>query len=154
MLPPFAAHFDFGTATSIVAAGYTRVAETTTFSAAQGFGWQSGTIASRDRGTGTALDRDLNFTQNGVFAVNLPNGRYQVDAIFGDRGNFFHDNMGIFLEGAQVDSVSTGNAQVANRSYAVDVVDGQLNLRLQDLGGADPNVTIEALDIALLQLFG
>jgi methyl coenzyme M reductase subunit C len=152
--PPFAAHFDFGTATSIVAAGYTRVTETTTFNAAQGYGWQSGVIGSRDRGTGTALDRDLNFTQNGVFAVNLPNGRYQVDAIFGDRGNFFHDNMGIFLEGAQVDTVSTGNAQVVNRSYVVDVIDGQLNLRLQDLGGADPNVTIEAMDIALLQLFG
>src|SRR5262249_22973305 len=39
----FSAKYDFGTATSPVASGYTRVTNTTAFSAATGFGWQSGT---------------------------------------------------------------------------------------------------------------
>ena len=83
--PPFAASYDFGTAISPLAAGHIRVTETTSFTAAQGYGWQSGAIGSRDRGTGTALDRDFNFTPNGVFAVNLPNGLYQVNVTLGDR---------------------------------------------------------------------
>ena len=148
--PPFAASFDFGTAISPLAAGHIRVTETTTFTAAQGYGWQSGTISSRDRGTGTALTRDLNFTPNGVFAVNLPNGLYQVNVTLGDSGAFVHDSMGVFLENAQVDTVSTASTQVVTRSYSVNVTDGQLTLRLQDLGGADPNVAIEALAIANL----
>jgi rhamnogalacturonan endolyase len=45
--------FDFGTDTSPVASGYARVSPATVFSAGQGYGWQSGTIDSRDRGMGT-----------------------------------------------------------------------------------------------------
>jgi fibronectin type 3 domain-containing protein len=151
---PFSAHFDFGTSNSPLEAGYTRVTETTKYNAGLTYGWQSGTISSRDRGTGSNLDRDLNFTSNGTFAVDLPNGRYQVDMILGDTGPYWHDNMGIYLEGIQKDGVSTASGQVVRRSYTVDVLDGQLNLLLKDLGGTDPNVTIEALDIALLELFG
>ena len=77
-----------------------------------GYGWQSGTINSRDRAIGSSLDRDLNFTMNGTFAVDLPNGSYQVDMILGDEGPYLHDNMGIFLEGTQVDTVSTAAGQV------------------------------------------
>ncbi|MGA2617873.1 MAG: hypothetical protein ABSF26_09695 [Thermoguttaceae bacterium] len=150
----FVAHYDFGTATSPVQAGYTQVTPTTKYSSALKYGWQSGTIGARDRGTGTSLDRDLNFTHNGTFAVDLPNGQYQVDMILGDLGSYLHDNMGIFLEGTQVDSVSTAAGQVVSRSYTVNVTNGLLNLELKDLGGTDPNVCIEALDIALLQLTG
>ena len=55
--------------------------------------------------------------------------------------------MGIFLEGQQVDTVDTAAWQVVTRTYRVTVADGQLTLGLQDLGGTDPAVAIEAMRI-------
>ena len=150
----FSAHYDFGMANSPVQAGYTRVSEGTRYSAALGYGWQSGMIKSRDRNTGSLLDRDLNFTTDGTFAVKVPNGHYAVDMVLGDRGPYWHDQVGVYLEGALVDTVSTTNGKIANRNYEVDVTDGLLKLRLKDLGGSDPNACLEALDIALKEVFG
>ena len=148
--PPFSAKYDFGTATSPVQTGYTQVTENTKFSSTLGYGWKSGTIVSRDRGIGSNLDRDFNFTTNGTFAVNLPNGNYQVNMDLGDKGPYLHDDMGIFLQGAQVDEVTTAASQVVSKSYTVNVVNGQLDLLLKDLGGVDPNVCIESLSITTL----
>ena len=47
----FAAYFDFGTPSSAVAAGYTRVSEATIYSSVLGYGWRSGVIRSVDRGS-------------------------------------------------------------------------------------------------------
>ena len=69
----------------------------------------------------------------------------------GDTGAYLHDNMGIFLEGTQVDTVSTAASQVVSKSYTVSVMDGQLDLLLKDLGGVDPNVCIESLSITILR---
>jgi hypothetical protein len=55
--------------------------------------------------------------------------------------------MGIFLEGVQVDTVSTTAGQVVTRTYQVKVRDGQLTLRLKDLGGKDPNVVIQGIQV-------
>ena len=150
--PPFAAHYDFGTSTSPVVPGYNQVSEGTNYTGARGYGWQSGTIKSRDRGIGSYLERDLNLTTDGTFVVDLPNGRYAVDLILGDTGAFSHDQMGVFFEGSLVDTVSTAIGQTVNRHHEVQVTDGQLTLRLRDQGGTDPNVCIQALDLALLQL--
>ena len=50
-------------------------------------------------------------------------------------------------EGTQVDTVSTAAGQIVTKSYTVTVSAGQLDLSLQDQGGSDPNVVIEALDV-------
>src|SRR5262249_31142154 len=55
---------------------------------------------------------------------------------------------GVFLEGAQVDSVTTAGGQWATRAYIVTVADGQLNLRLLDLGGSDANAVLNSLELA------
>jgi hypothetical protein len=141
------AHLDFGTASSPVASGYTQVTQSTNYGAAQGYGWQSGAIVGLDRGTGTDLTRDLNYTSIGTFAVDVPNGSYSVTLTTGDMGAAQHDQMGIFLEGTQVDTVSTAAGQIVTRTYTVTVADGQLNLQMKDLGGSDPNITIEGLDV-------
>ncbi len=120
--------------------------EATKYSAALGYGWQSGTIARRDRAGGTDLTRDFNFTTNGTFAVDLANGTYNVTVTTGDR-SYSHDQMGVFLEGTQVDSVTAPAGQYVMRTYSVTVSDGQLTLQLKDLGGSDPNVVINGLDI-------
>src|SRR5581483_4233108 len=43
--------------------------------------------------------------------------------------------------------VTTAAGQWLTRTYAVTVSDGQLTLRLRDLGGSDPNVVLNALDV-------
>jgi fibronectin type 3 domain-containing protein len=127
-----------------VASGYTRVSPATVFSTAQGYGWQSGTIDSRDRGTGSDLNRDFDFTTDGTFAVNLANGSYNVTVTMGD-ASYPHDQMGVFLQGIQVDSVTTAAGSFVTTTYSVTVSGGQLTLRLKDLGGSDLYAVINAL---------
>ena len=147
LVPVATRFFDFGTASSALASGYARVAPTTRYSSALGYGWLSGTVDSRDRGTGTALWRDFNFTALGAFVVDVPNGAYDIAVYTGDASGA-HEQMGIFLEGAQVDSITMAAKELLTRVYRTAVSDGQLTLLLDDLGGADPNVVIDALEVA------
>ncbi len=144
---PYAAYFDFGTGNSAVKAGYTRVTHATAYTAGRGYGWSAGNVQSRDTGVSTALDRDLNYSRDATFVVDVPNGKYQVDLIVGDRGNVVHDQMSFYLEGVQVGTKTTGSRRVVGRGYRTEVTDGQLALRLRDLGGRDPHVAIEALRV-------
>jgi formylglycine-generating enzyme required for sulfatase activity/fibronectin type 3 domain-containing protein/PKD repeat protein len=144
---PVARRFDFGTTASPVAAGFTRVAQTTTYTPAAGYGWLSGTVDSRNRSAGNDLTRDLDFTALGTFAVDVPAGIYDVTVTSGDASSG-HDQMGVSLEGAQVDSLTTPANQWISRTYQVAVLDGQLTVQLQDLGGVDKNAVINALTVA------
>ena len=65
----------------------------------------------------------------------------------GDLGGPIHDQMAVYLEGTKVDTITTASGQVLARTYTVSVTDGQLTLRMQDLGGSDPNVTLIGLDV-------
>ena len=78
--------------------------------------------------------------------MDLANGDYDVIVTLGDTAQA-HDLMGVFLEGAQVDTVTTTAGQPVARTYRVTIGDGQLNLRLFDLGGSGPWVMINALDV-------
>jgi hypothetical protein len=138
--------FDFGTSSSPVAAGYTRVTDNTNFSTSLGYGWVSGIVKSRDRGTSDPLTRDFNYTTGATFGVNLPNGTYKVTLTSGD-ATAAHDQEAIYLEGNQVDLIGTAAGQFVVRTYTVTVSDGQLTLRLKDLGGSDKDAVINALTI-------
>jgi fibronectin type 3 domain-containing protein len=138
--------FDFGTATSPVAGGFVAVTNTTTYTPLLGYGWLAGTITARDRGAGNSVTRDLNFTPNGTFVVDLPNGAYTVRIVMGD-ATAPHDQMGVSLEGALVDTVSTNTNQFSSKTYQVTVSDGQLTVQLHDLGGSDANVVINSLEV-------
>ena len=142
-------HLQFGAANSAVASGYTLVTPATAYSAAQGYGWQSGTASSRYDSTATGLtpiQLSYDYTHNATFAVNLANGTYNVTVTMGDDG-YSHDQQGVFLQGTQVDSVTTAARQYSTHTYTATVTNGLLTLALQDLGGNDPNVVINALDI-------
>ena len=83
--------FDFGTATSAVQPGYTRVSPGTLYSAATGYGWGNTGVDSRDRGaTGTgsgeeSLERDFCLVNAGnAFYVDIPNGKYRITMLVGD----------------------------------------------------------------------
>ncbi len=137
---------DFGQATTPVAAGYQQLAETDVYAASVGYGWQAATISSFDRATDGDLLRDFHYAPQGTFLVDLPNGLYEVVLTMGDAGGM-HEQMGVFLEGAQVDTVTTAAGQYAIRDYVVEVTDGQLTLDLIDQGGSNANIVINALEV-------
>jgi large repetitive protein len=83
--------FDFGTASSPVQSGYTRVSPNTLYSPSTGYGWGKTGADSRDRGaTGTgsgeeSLERDFCLVNAGnAFYVDLPNGKYRVTLLVGE----------------------------------------------------------------------
>lgn len=141
--------FDFGTPTSPVMAGYIGISHLTKYAAAPGFGWASGTIDSRDRGaTSDDLVRDFCFTADGVFRVDLPNGKYTVTIAIGD-ASYPHDQQGIFLQGQQMDVITTAAKEVATKVYSgVDVSDGKLLVGLKDMGGTDKAVCVQSMVVA------
>jgi fibronectin type 3 domain-containing protein len=144
---PGTVYFDFGTATSTLTPGYTKVTSSTTYSPALGYGWSSGTIGERDRGKPAWSDQSaFNFTTDGSFAVDLANGTYVVTLTSGD-SLVMHDQEGIFLQGSQVDTITTAANQFVTRAYIARVTDGRLVLGLKDLGGTDPNCMINSLQI-------
>jgi ELWxxDGT repeat protein len=145
--------FDFGTATSPVASGYDGVSASTAYSPVRGYGWTAGTIINVDRANGAgALDQDINYGTDGTFQLDLPNGRYQITLDLGDTESASHDDVGIFLQGTQVDTVTTPAGQVLPYTYTVVVTNGSLTVRLQDQGGSDPNFAIAGLSVVTAPL--
>src|SRR5690606_11448625 len=93
------------------------------------------------------LTRDGNANPDIIFQVDLPNATYDVTQYFGDAGAH-HDDVGVFLQGGQVDTVTTAEGQFLTKTYTgVVVSDGTLTLRLTDLGGTDPNARINGMSI-------
>jgi hypothetical protein len=144
--PAYVGRFDFGTTTSPVAENYTRVTRYDSYSVAVGYGWHLGSVADISRSTGTDLTRDVNFTHDATFSLDVANGEYDVLATLGDT-SLAHDLVGVFLEGIQRDTVTTSAGQVVERTYRVSVSDRQLNLRLADLGGSDWWAMINGLEV-------
>ena len=145
---PFLIQFDFGTVLSPLAEDFERISSFSEYEVSVGYGWADGIIREAVIASGSATTRDLNITEDGTFLVDVPsNGRYKVTLTMGDRLSSAHDLMGVVLEGVQVDTVNTLTRPSVTRSYVTTIADGQLNLRLQDLGGVDPDVVIQAMAV-------
>lgn len=148
--PPSARNFDFGTATSPVASGYTRVTEATAYTAG-GFGWtDTSTLESRDRtGVTDALRRDFVMSSSAArtFKVDLPNGTYNVAVTQGDQ-SFLHDNMVVKANGVtKLPDVDTPAGTFVTNTFAVTVTGGSLSLEFSDAGGTDPTWVINGVSI-------
>ena len=145
---PFVFRADFGTETSPVEAGYVQVTPDRLYSLAQGYGWQFGQVTAVDQGVGaswTNLTRDYVMTDGALFAVDVPNGFYQVSVYMGE-GVRSHRQMQTFAEDVLVNNTTSQAGEVANPAYWVLVSDGQLNL---NFSGTD-NVVINAIEITQL----
>jgi fibronectin type 3 domain-containing protein len=142
-------NFDFGTAASPVASGYTRVTESTIYNPTLGYGWtDTSNVGSRDRGTPDSLRRDLVFSSSDrVFNVDLANGEYTVKLTIGDN-NYMHDNIDVYAEGAlKVNDLTVSAGSFTQQTFGVTVYDGQLNLKFVDDGGSDVNWVINTIEI-------
>lgn len=143
----FEGHYDFGTSSSPLAAGYTRVTHATVYAGA--FGWQAGAagLGSLDRSScSDPLKRDMNYLEQGTFSVAVPNATYSVTVTLGD-WTTAREQMGVSLEGIQVDAVDTAAMAPVSKTYSATVFDGTLDLKLEDKEGSSPYVTILGLDI-------
>ncbi|NBX29941.1 hypothetical protein EBR04_05750, partial [bacterium] len=139
--------FDFGPFGSPVGSGSIPVSATTMFagSALLAYGWQGGgrfdTLAAP--GASNPVTGDGVVSTGGTFAVNLPNGTYDVEVTVGDEqasreaGNYW-------IEGVRLGSVSTEQGSHSTLTHRVEVHDGQLNLML---GTPDRPVTLNALKV-------
>ena len=144
--PPPPPLFDFGTASSPVETGYVRVTEKTAWADGRGYGWIAGTVASRDRGTGSARDRDFVFSKDATFAVDVRPGRYEVTVTIGDAAAA-HDEVEVAVGDDAGDTVTVADGQLATRIFEIEVSEPPLLVGIVDGGGADVNALINALEI-------
>jgi rhamnogalacturonan endolyase len=131
--------FDFGSATSPVAEGYTQVTNTTLYTAQLGYGL-SALTDYRDRGTTDNLTRDFVISPSYSFRVDLPDGQYDVKIISGDASA--SNKTTIAAEGISLGTISSSSGQFGELDRYVTVTDGALNL---DISG---NGRLNALEIA------
>jgi len=148
-VPSTSRYFDFGTSSSPVEAGHTRVSSSTGYSASLGYGWSSTVgLSSRDRGAPDNLRRD--FVQSSgdhTFSVDLPNGNYQLILVIGDH-SYRHDFIDTYAEGIlRVNDLTVASGLFGGVLFVVTVADGQLNIRFHDDGGSDANWVINAITI-------
>lgn len=111
--------FDFGTTTSAVQPGYTRVSPATLYSLGTGYGWGATGVDSRDRGaTGTgsgeeSLERDFCLVNAGnAFYVDIPNGKYRISLLVGDKSG----KSGVVVRADGIPIVPSMGAAVGNFS--------------------------------------
>jgi fibronectin type 3 domain-containing protein len=148
-IPAATYKYDFGTGSSNLAGGYTRVTEATVYSAG-GFGWVDATgLESRDRSGPDDLNRDFVMSSSAArtFKVDLPNGNYSVSITMGDN-DFAHDNMMVKANGITVlPDVDTAAAAFAVNTFNVTITGGSLSLEFSDGGGSDPTWVVNAITI-------
>ncbi|OLS42178.1 hypothetical protein [Bacillus sp. MRMR6] len=123
--------FDFGSASSPVAKGYTQVTNTMIYNSTRGYGL-SKAVAERDRGNPDDIKRDFVIDGNYSFMVDVPNGEYFVNVVTGD--NIASSRTSFNIEGQSLGSISTGTGQFAEKSTIVNVKDNQLNVAISENG--------------------
>lgn len=145
----FPKKFDFGTPTSPVASGYTRVTAATAYTTGLGYGWTAGSGSDVDRGTGFGIDltRDSFQTEGATFEVDVPNGTYDVTLVVGDSGPYSHDTQNFYLEGTLAASITTAQYEVKTEVHTVTVADGKLTIRIEDHNGNNWDTVLCALEI-------
>jgi len=140
--------FDFGTDTSTVHPDAYQVSNTMLYHPVRGFGWINPVIGV-DRGMENDLRRDFNAGTDITFAVDLPNGTYTLELTLGDRKQM-RDKVEVIINQQLRDTVSTLGGEFSNPQYSVQITEGQLKLRLRDLGGETNVAAIAALEITAI----
>lgn len=121
--------FDFGTGP--VAAGYTKIAPTTAYSATRGYGFASTTgLVAVNRGAPDALHEDfITSSKPFTFNTDLPNGNYDVTIILGDNAGTSATTVKAEFGRITLNKVTTAAGQFMQQTFTVNVADEQLNLQ-------------------------
>ncbi|WP_402462411.1 rhamnogalacturonan lyase family protein [Isoptericola aurantiacus] len=128
--------FDFGTADSPVAEGFQQVTESTAYTAELGYGITTGDQASRDRSTDVdPLTGDFVLGADWEFAVDLPNGTYEVEVWTGDTlAGTSSVRTTVAPEGGEGTNITADAEQTASGTLTAEVSDGRLDLGITGKG--------------------
>ena len=143
--------FDFGTTSSNVEEGYTRISGQSVYDPAVGYGWDTQKeqtcrhpYLNKDADPYpfyVPLLRDFNVVEgpdDDVFSVDVPSGTYTVTITSGDLC-FPHFLDAVKAEGeVKLTNLSMETAEFIESSFTVDVADGQLNIRFIENDGESP----------------
>jgi fibronectin type 3 domain-containing protein len=146
--------FDFGPVGSPVAAGYTEVNRTMTYTAERGFGFTQPpeALADRDRGSTAGVPNDLqrDFVLSGSpfeFKLDVPNGTYMVKTYSGDWIGTSRTDFNI--EGRASGNGNAGRAAVAERLHGpISIGDSQLNVVVSGTGARLNGIEVTPLLVA------
>lgn len=122
-------YFDFGTATSPVAPGYTKVSDKTAYAASSGYGWGDITkVSSRDRGVKSdPLASDFCLPNGTPFYLDLANGTYTVSVLSGDA----IQKAGMQVRGnglLELYNMGSPAGNYLQQSFPITITDGRLRL--------------------------
>jgi fibronectin type 3 domain-containing protein len=119
--------FDFGSATSPVANGYTQVTDTMIYDEARGYGFAGATDGYRDQEGPDDLRRDFILAYQKEFMVDLPDGEYDVVITTGSQWD--SNTTSYTLEGGESQGgIRTAAGEFMEYADTVTVSDGQLNI--------------------------
>ena len=143
--------FDFGTANSPVASGYTRITPSDIFSDSVGYGWdlapgQSVDAVDRANSSVGDLNRDFNATKDGNFVVNVPDGFYAVTITLGD-ASAAHNKMGVYEQTILVNNITTRAGEFIKNLYVFPVTGGKMILSFASLISGTEPVAITSIEI-------
>ncbi len=141
---------DFGPPDSVVFEDYARVTDEA-YSLARGYGWIStvGLTSFVDQRGGDLLG-DKIALREGSFAIDVDNGAYTVDILFGAVSNKT-DKVGITVNGVE-DVFQPAPGPNVVRSYPVNITDGQLNLDFTGAPGLDRVIRLAGIRLTPLEL--
>jgi hypothetical protein len=147
-------NFHFGGPTSPVPAGYT-AATVASYTPQHGYGWTTSVGLSAATWTSAnPLTQSAVFGKDDTFLVDVPDGTYAVTPMLGDP-NAPRGTINVFLQGTEVASgLSTQPGQFIQPTYQVQVTNGQLQLRLQQMTapGLQGYFMLEALSLSPLNV--
>src|SRR5205085_2852778 len=139
--------------TSLTQAGYTAALPGDTYTAGNGYGWETA-VAGFDRGAGlsspfASLLRDAHWgSSSRTFRVDVAPGFYLVSVKMGD-ATYVRDQMRVTnADNSQVlaDNITTAIGQFAERSFVVRDTGGKIRLTFSDQGGSDPYWVVNAVE--------
>ncbi|WP_353808664.1 hypothetical protein [Agromyces sp. SYSU T00194] len=134
--------FDFGGSSSPVADGWVGIDRSDAYDHAAGYGFTTAPSSFRDRGGDDLVARDFTIGASSAFAVDVPNGTYEVttwagDLIAGNRTN-------LDIEGTAFTGPRTSSGQVHEEFFpAIEVADGQLNVTVTGGDGRINGITVQ-----------
>ncbi|WP_269435767.1 rhamnogalacturonan lyase family protein [Gracilibacillus suaedae] len=123
--------FDFGSADSPVADGYTQVTNTLLYDEERGYGL-SKSVANRDRGNPDDLRRDFVIDSDYSFILDIPNGDYFVRIIAGDDIAF--NRSSFTINGEDYGNITSNGGEYAELTTDVTITDEKLTIDIGENG--------------------
>lgn len=137
--------FDFGSASSPVAAGYHQVTNATLYDAQRGYGLDR-EVDVRDRGAPDDLRADFTFADGYAFLADLPDGDYEVTVVSGD--DIAANDSSVAVQDGEPVSLAAAAGEYAVHRTELALTGGRLRCWFTGTGRANA-VQVRQLDVPM-----